>query len=442
MVQQSISSRDEWLSQKSMPWKRPFGFYNSIPQPVGSEVDIQDINSKEMVTRNDLKGTSFYTQGGKEFKLSSLEEYLAKGRGNEGLYRRDNGEFPAEMFDPRYGLKFQTVAGALQSYFTHCEYKSEGKYGFLKRRKLVVLTQELIGKESHDILHNDDDPALDDEDLLNRRIVVTGMNTDMLRRLGVKEISRALGLSKATIKNNLLQGFPLSGKAMALLRKSIAVDDGGNYKLVPVAANSAETIQCGKLRRRLEVIRKVLSEKGRLASIDRVIEAVSAFIQPGIGDLGDQNEIEKIKRYLNYIIPDLLNGEVIPKPLLKFVPAIEKAVSEACGADKFAANMLRLNNKKAELKRERKAIAHGMDIGPIYEDHPLTGEPILLSPDSGEGKRVIMMTRKAAYKGKGLTADEAMDLVTVQRERRREQDRIRKRNTRFDQSNNPTDNTV
>jgi hypothetical protein len=62
------------------------------------------------------------------------------------IYRRDNGEFPAEMFDPRYGLKFQTVAEALQGCFTHCEYRSDGKYGFLKRRKLVVLTQELIGK--------------------------------------------------------------------------------------------------------------------------------------------------------------------------------------------------------------------------------------------------------------------------------------------------------
>ena len=162
--------------------------------------------------------------------------------------------------------------------------------------------------------------------------------------------------------------------------------------MVPVAANSAETIQCDKLRRRLEVIRKALSEKGRLASIDRVIEAVSAFIQPGIGNLGDQKDIEKIKRYLNYIIPDLLNGELIPKPLFKIVPAIEKAVSEACGADKFAANRLRLNNKKAELKREIKATTHAIDIGPIYEDHPLTGETMLLSPDSKEGKRVIMRT--------------------------------------------------
>jgi hypothetical protein len=56
----------------------------------------------------------------------------------------------------------------LQGYFTHCEYKSDGKYGFLKRRKLVVLTQELVGKESHDILHNDDDPALDDEDFIEQ----------------------------------------------------------------------------------------------------------------------------------------------------------------------------------------------------------------------------------------------------------------------------------
>jgi hypothetical protein len=142
---------------------------------------------------------------------------------------------------------------------------------------------------------------------LNRRIVITRMNTDILRRLGVKEISKALGLSEETIKKNLLQGLPFSDKAMALLRKSIAVDNKGNYKLVFVAPNSTETIRSDKLRKRLEVIRKALSEKGRLASIDHVIGAVSAFIKLGIADIEDQQEIDKIKRYLNYLIPDLLN---------------------------------------------------------------------------------------------------------------------------------------
>jgi hypothetical protein len=229
---------------------------------------------------------------------------------------------------------------------------------------------------------------------------------------------------------------------MALLRKSIAVDDEGNWKLVPVAANSAETIRCDKLRKRLEVIRKALSEKGRLASIDSVIEAVSAFIKPGIVHITDQTEIDKINRYLNYLIPDLLNGEIISKHLFKIVPAIERAVSEACGAEKFTANMQTLNNSKIESKREKKAIADAIDIGPIYEDHPLTGEPILLSPDSKEAKRIIRKVRMAAYKGNELTVDGAMNFIATQRERRREQDRIRKRNTGFDQSNNPTDNAV
>ena len=109
MVQQSISSRDEWLAQKLMPWKRPFGFYNSIPQPTGSKINPQDISQKEMVTWIDLKATSFYTRGGKDVNLSSLEEYLAKGKGDEGLYRRDNGEFPAEIF--------QTVAEGFAGIF-------------------------------------------------------------------------------------------------------------------------------------------------------------------------------------------------------------------------------------------------------------------------------------------------------------------------------------
>jgi hypothetical protein len=225
--------------------------------------------------------------------IVSLDEYRAKGKGNEGLYRRDNSEFPAEMFDPRYGLKFQTVAEALRGYFTHSEFKSEGKYGFLRRRKLVILTQELIGKESHDVLHNDDDPALDDEDLLNRRIVITRTNTDMLRGLGVKEISKVLGLSEETIRKNLLNGFPLSDEAMALLRKSIVVDKMDEYKLTPIKPTPAEIIRCDRLRKRLGNIRKSLSKKGRLASIDSVIGAVSVCVKPGIADIAEQKEIEK-----------------------------------------------------------------------------------------------------------------------------------------------------
>ncbi len=231
MVQQSISTRDEWLSHKTMPWRRAFGFFNSIPHPPPGDVAGHDLDYTEQLTRKDLSSTSFYTRGGKEVRILSLKEYKADNYG--GLYRRDNGEFPHEMFDPKkYGLKFQTVAGALEGYFTHAEYKSDGTYGFLKRRKLVILNQELIGKESHDMLTNPDEPGVDDEDMLNRRLVIVRMNTELLKSFGNKALSVALGLTEETIKKNLKEGFPLTDDTVSRLRKCLLVDDQGRTTLV------------------------------------------------------------------------------------------------------------------------------------------------------------------------------------------------------------------
>jgi len=184
MVQQSISTRDEWLSHKSMPWRRAFGFFNSIPTPSSGSFASADLNYTEIVARKDLLSTSFYTRGGKDVRILPLKEYAAQNY--NGLYRRDNGEFPHEMFDQESGLTFQTVAEALDGYFTHPEYKSDCTYGFLTRRKLVIPNQELIGKESHDMLTNPEEPGVDDDDMLNRRLVIVRMNTELLKSFGTR----------------------------------------------------------------------------------------------------------------------------------------------------------------------------------------------------------------------------------------------------------------
>jgi hypothetical protein len=124
------------------------------------------------------------------------------------------------------------------------------------------------------------------------------------------------------------------------------------------------------------------------------------------------------------------------------VPTIEKAVAEACGADKFAANMQRLNIVKVEFKRERKAIADAIDGGPIYEDHPLTGELVLVSPDSEDGKLVIKMMRTAARKGKELTAYDAMAIINARKRKRQEQVRLNVIKFRTNQSDNPAADAV
>ncbi|HSY76089.1 MAG TPA: hypothetical protein VK890_04485, partial [Bacteroidia bacterium] len=122
---------------------------------------------KEQETRKALLNTSFITYGGKGHGLMSLDEYKARGDGNEGLYRRDNGQFPKEVFDPNYSLKFKTTGEHLIHYFIHPEFKSVGRYGLLKRRKLVILDHVYVGKETSSIIHNVDDEVYDEEDYIN-----------------------------------------------------------------------------------------------------------------------------------------------------------------------------------------------------------------------------------------------------------------------------------
>jgi hypothetical protein len=57
-------------------------------------------------------------------RLKTLEEYYALGEGQEGLYRRDNGEFPHGLFDPVLELHLQTVGERLAAYLIHGEPKS------------------------------------------------------------------------------------------------------------------------------------------------------------------------------------------------------------------------------------------------------------------------------------------------------------------------------
>jgi hypothetical protein len=402
LVQQSISSRDEWLSHKTTPWRRAFGFYNSVPAPVDDNLLPPYLSIMQQANRRDLLSTSFYTEGGKDVRILSLEDYKAKGNGEaQGLYRRDNGQFPDEMFKPEYGLKFQTVAQALELYFTHLEFKSEGKYGLLPRRKLVILNQEMIGKESHDILHNPDDPELDDEDLLNRRIVMTWFNTALLRQFGVTNLSKVLLLSEGTVRKNLLHGFPMSDAAVSRLRRSIVVDADGRAKLVKPEPPPIEKRRALTMQRQLMVVRRSLSSKGNLASFEAVIEAVLKHVTPETAALVQKTkdvDVERVKRVLGPSIPFMLDGEMFPN--VKFLPAFEQVIRVASGAAAHDERLAKLKErtdraeynkrrnavriaKRAETRQAVRAIQPTME----YIDHPITGLPILVSPDEAKRER-------------------------------------------------------
>jgi hypothetical protein len=73
----------------------------------------------------------------------------------DSLRRSDNNEFPAEIFHDAFGLRLCTVADCLWDYFDHSEMKSRGEKGLLRRRKMVILDHEYIGKETNSLIDPD-----------------------------------------------------------------------------------------------------------------------------------------------------------------------------------------------------------------------------------------------------------------------------------------------
>ena len=87
-----------------------------------------------------------------------IEQWKATG---DGLFRRDNNEFPHGLFDPAWRLKLQTVADKLRGYFYHDEIKSSGEAGQLQRKIVVSLDKHYIGKETSP-LDDDNEDTQDD----------------------------------------------------------------------------------------------------------------------------------------------------------------------------------------------------------------------------------------------------------------------------------------
>jgi hypothetical protein len=146
--QRALSSRADWLAYDRLPSKRAFMFFNILPAPVSSDWMFAANDPEINKTRNDLLDTTLYAKAGKDF--------LDK----DSLRRSDNNQFPAEIFHDAFGLRLCTVADCLWDYFDHSEMKSRGEKGLLRRRKMVILDHEYIGKETNSLI---------DPDVLRRR---------------------------------------------------------------------------------------------------------------------------------------------------------------------------------------------------------------------------------------------------------------------------------
>jgi hypothetical protein len=418
MVQQSICSRDELIANKGKPWSFPFGFYNSVSRPVenwegpnGRFNSEHVMSDKEKDTRKALLNTSFITFGGKGLKLLTLEQYQARGEGNEGLYRRDNGQFPNEMFNSDCSLKFKTTGEHLIHYFIHPEFKSVGKYGQLKRRKLVILDHVYVGKETSSIIHNVDDEAFDEEEYLNRRISPNlNVNHKLLAQFKPGDMAKSLGLP-VTLFMKLFKEDALSSSQMAIIQSCIRVDDNGEASFImpPPKPNIAKLSD--RLRKRLMLLRGKLSKKqGALMELEDMANLIASniVINPDMG-IRTEQDMNKKKEQVIYRIRDLMDGKTLdPMPGFKQPHKFfEDAVARACGEHKQKARITiaRENrNKPVEYERRKakraakQAAIMDVSIPPVYWDSLVNGEPLIMSPSHYRYKHAIAIARKTARK--------------------------------------------
>jgi hypothetical protein len=323
MLQTAVSSRNEWLALQRLPAIRAFMFFNMLPKPESDTFfSTVDFGTKKL--RDDLLRTSFYTSGGKHTHVLTLSEYREKGRGAEGLYRRDNNQFPEEVFEERkYELHFQTISEALDDYFTHAETKSRGERGYLKRQRLVILDQEYIGKETNSLIDEDilEAQELDHDDLPVVRITRDALNVDLLKSFGAGPLSSVLGVSQDAVRKRLFQNSRFGDKTMARVRASIEVDDDGKTRLVPQPFATEDE----KIARRVHCQLQLMNAgpQGPL-SLQEIEE-----------QLGAQLTSQGARNALRHRLPLMWEGRPLIKDMLS--DEIVQAIAKASGAELAAA---------------------------------------------------------------------------------------------------------
>jgi hypothetical protein len=399
MLQTAVSSRDEWLTLQKLPAIRAFMFFNMLPKPESDPFFFTD-NFETRKSRDDLLKTSFYTSGGKDAEVLTLSAYRERGQGNEDLYRRDNNQFPEQMFyERKYGLHFQTIAEALDDYFTHAETKSSGERGFLKRQRLVILDQEYIGKETNSLIDEDilEAQELDHDDLPVVRITRDALNVDLLKSFGAATLSNALGVSQDAVRKRLFQNSRFSDKTMARLRASIEVDDDGKARLVPQPFATEDEKIARRVQRQL-----LLMNAGRLGPLS---------LQEIEEQLGAELTSKEARSALRHRLPLMWEG----RPLIKDVVSDEivQAIAKASGAELAAAKTTKRREavpkgkqsaeraKRAKRGRERR-FAPFQPLEHQLEAAAAANEPVL-----GDELMEIVLRELLAKRGVPFTHDAA-----------------------------------
>lgn len=233
--QTSLSTSHIWDNYRGLPNRRPFQFFMTLPPPVGLFGEITP-NEQEPVRFDERRGllnSSLYATFTKEFKIKTLGEYQSLGAGLEGLYRRDNSEFPRQIFNNDWGLTFTTIADRVRGYFNKNELKSYGERGQLDRKCVAGLDKVCTGKESNplaDIGDNPDDETLEQFEV-GVSILEAEFNINILNAVDLNALAEATGIDVDLLARHTKTGKRLTSEQMVSLRSVLFVGQDGHFYL-------------------------------------------------------------------------------------------------------------------------------------------------------------------------------------------------------------------
>ncbi len=351
-TQQSLSTRNAWLTYENLPNKRPFMFFGVLPALRPDYFPAETVRGDELKA---LQSTSLYASldEGLKLNIKTLEEYRALGAGNEGIYRRDNNQFPYDVFDDDWSLRFTTVADRLRGYFSRPERKSRGSVGLLQRKAVVCLDKEYIGKETNPLALRDDAP--DDETLdefeASIPIFRRGLNVEALKALDLDALAARAGINRETLRQAVSQEQRLSFENMQRLRRAIIVSNDGELSLAPFQAKTAQDQRLASLRRKIGKI----GDYGRIAAEMNKSAALA-------GEAPIEWPPRGSSLFLNTLEAIMDGGPLPPRCNREFLDRVEKAIKDASGATRAEERRAKENARKSGAKERVTAIrARRMD---------------------------------------------------------------------------------
>ena len=429
--QRALSGRAEWQAYApNMPEARAFMFFALLPGPLETSSFVpKDCDSLMELAefdkqRADLMGTSLY--GAIVPATKDMPQHVDLN----SLRRRDNNKFPAEIFDPAYGLRLQTVADSLTEYFSHGEFKSLGVEGQRQRRKLHVLDHEYIGKETNALIDPADENIWDDvHEPPGATILQTGCNGGLIGSLvkvyGLEVVANAAGVKPGRIQaivgaSARASSGRLNEAAMRRLRNTIIVDDVSGRARLALPEPEGSYSEAEAIRRKLRGDRDERAEAAKAAVLKRRLVTLHDAIAKGKDfDLDAPNRRSALKNVRRgtasltdlqtaierHIDPaDATALEWLPDGLanawrgnsnsFEGFPQIERAIELASGAARAERARIKQNSydktralrREAEFEQRRlKREARKAKVATILEASPPEPKPMPPVPRTKDG---------------------------------------------------------